>query len=74
MSDACPCAPPEGWWIITRAFGSAKRLPFAPAAQQERAHAGGDAHAQRADTSGFTNSIVSKIDRPAETDPPGELM
>ena len=32
MSDTCPWKPPEGWWIMTRAFGSAKRLPLVPAA------------------------------------------
>ena len=32
MSAAWPPAPPEGWWIITRLLGSAKRLPFVPAA------------------------------------------
>ncbi len=33
MSAAWPPAPPLGWWIITRLFGSAKRLPFVPAAR-----------------------------------------
>ena len=31
MSEAWPCAPPSGWWIITREWGSAERLPRAPA-------------------------------------------
>ncbi|MCY1378211.1 hypothetical protein D9M69_658260 [compost metagenome] len=30
MSVAWPWKPPSGWWIITREFGSAYRLPFAP--------------------------------------------
>ena len=30
MSDACPCAPPSGWWIMTSAFGRQIRFPFAP--------------------------------------------
>jgi hypothetical protein len=32
MSAVWPPAPPEGWWIITRLLGSAKRLPLVPAA------------------------------------------
>jgi hypothetical protein len=32
MSDAWPRKPPSGWWIITREFGKANRLPSAPAA------------------------------------------
>ena len=32
MSAACPRAPPQGWWSITREFGSALRLPGLPAA------------------------------------------
>ena len=32
MSVAWPCTPPSGWWIMMRACGSAKRLPFVPAA------------------------------------------
>ena len=31
MSVACPWAPPEGWWIMIRALGSANRLPLSPA-------------------------------------------
>ena len=30
-SVAWPWAPPSGWWIITSALGSARRLPFSPA-------------------------------------------
>ena len=30
-SVAWPWAPPSGWWIMTSAFGSARRLPFSPA-------------------------------------------
>ena len=29
--------PASGWWIMTRAFGSAVRLPFAPAASSRLA-------------------------------------
>ena len=32
-----PCAPPWGWWISTRALGSASRLPAAPAASSTAA-------------------------------------
>src|SRR5438094_577180 len=31
MSVAWPCTPPNGWWIMMRACGSANRLPRAPA-------------------------------------------
>ena len=30
MSVAWPCAPPDGWWIMISALGSAIRLPLAP--------------------------------------------
>src|SRR5438105_3202063 len=32
ISVACPWTPPNGSWIMIRAWGSAKRLPLAPAA------------------------------------------
>ena len=31
MSAAVPWAPPEGWCIMMRAWGSAERLPLVPA-------------------------------------------
>jgi len=31
MSAAVPCAPPHGWWIMMRLFGSEYRMPFVPA-------------------------------------------
>ena len=34
MSEAWPWAPPEGWWIMIRALGRAKRLPLVPAASR----------------------------------------
>ena len=34
ISVAWPWAPPEGWWIMISAWGSALRLPFAPAASR----------------------------------------
>ena len=32
MSDAVPCIPPQGWWMMIRAFGKANRFSLAPAA------------------------------------------
>jgi len=32
MSVACPWNPPEGWWIMMRAFGKANLGSLAPAA------------------------------------------
>ena len=40
MSVAWPWAPPEGWWTMIRAFGSAKRLPLRAGRQQQAAHRG----------------------------------
>ena len=34
MSDAVPCAPPDGWWIMMRECGSAERLPLRPPASR----------------------------------------
>ena len=34
MSLAWPRAPPLGWWIMMREFGSENRLPFVPAARR----------------------------------------
>ena len=34
MSAAVPWAPPEGWWIMIRAWGRALRLPLVPAARR----------------------------------------
>ena len=31
MSVAWPWKPPDGWWVMIRACGRAKRLPAAPA-------------------------------------------
>ena len=73
MSVAWPCAPPEGWWIMMREFGSAKRLPLAPAAIRNAPMlAAMPMHS--VETSGLMNCIVSKTDSPALTEPPGELM
>ncbi len=58
MSVDWPCAPPWGWWISTRLFGSTARLPGAPAARSTAAAE----HAwptQIVDTSEAMNSIVS---------------
>jgi hypothetical protein len=35
LAALCPsrtCAPPEGWWSMTMAWGSANRFPAAPPA------------------------------------------
>ena len=47
MSEACPWAPPQGWWMRMRELGSAKRLPVRARGQEHRAHGGGLAHADR---------------------------
>ena len=58
MSVAWPCAPPDGWWIMTREFGSAKRLPLAPAASRNAPMlAAMPMHS--VETSGLMNCIVS---------------
>jgi hypothetical protein len=58
---------------MMRELGSAKRLPLAPAASR-KAPMLAAIPMQSVDTSGLMNCIVSKIDRPALTEPPGELM
>ena len=35
MSDAVPWEPPDGWWIMIRAWGSALRFPLRPAASRK---------------------------------------
>ena len=58
LSVAWPWAPPDGWWIITREFGSASRLPLAPAiSRNEPMLAAMPMH--MVETSGLTNCIVS---------------
>ena len=47
MSTAWPETPPHGWWIRMREEGSATRLPVRPAGQEQRAHGGGLAEADR---------------------------
>jgi hypothetical protein len=37
MFVAWPWAPPIGWWIMMREFGSVVRLPLAPAARSTAA-------------------------------------
>eukprot|EP00418_Pyrodinium_bahamense_P087613 CAMPEP_0179074610 /NCGR_PEP_ID=MMETSP0796-20121207/33173_1 /TAXON_ID=73915 /ORGANISM="Pyrodinium bahamense, Strain pbaha01" /LENGTH=243 /DNA_ID=CAMNT_0020771835 /DNA_START=150 /DNA_END=881 /DNA_ORIENTATION=+ len=72
-SAACPCAPPNGWWIIIREFGRLLRLPFVPAASRKDPMDAANPK-QTVLTSHGMNCIVSKMAMPAETDPPGELM
>ena len=58
MSEAWPWNPPSGWWIITDEFGSAKRLPLAPAASRNAPiEAAMPTHS--VETSGLMNCIVS---------------
>ena len=54
-------------------FGSTKRLPLVP---EERSTAAMEAHSpmQMVDTSHLMKSMVSRMARPAVTEPPGELM
>ena len=35
MSDAMPCAPDDGWWIMMRLLGVAARLPCWPAVSRK---------------------------------------
>ena len=58
MSVACPDTPPDGWWIITRALGSAFRMPGAPAASSSEAIEQAWP-TQRVATGGWMNCIVS---------------
>ena len=73
MSEAMPRAPPEGWWIMIRALGSATRRPGSPAASRklpiEQAWP-----MHTVDTRGRMYFMVSWIAMPAVTTPPGELM
>ena len=57
-SAAWPCAPPSGWWIMMRAFGSDRRLPGAPAPSR-KAPMDAAVPKQTVDTSQGTNCIVS---------------
>ena len=58
---------------MMREFGSDRRLPFAPAINRnEPMLAAKPMH--MVETSGLMNCMVSKIDIPALTLPPGELM
>jgi hypothetical protein len=58
MSVAWPCTPPSGWWIMIRAWGSAKRLPLAPAARSQAAMLAA-CPMQMVETSGLTYCMVS---------------
>ena len=58
MSLDWPLKPPESWWIMIFAFGSAMRLPGAPAARS-RAPMLIATPTQIVDTSGLMNCIVS---------------
>ena len=73
ISVCWPCAPPDGWWMSTMEFGRHRRLPLAPL---DSSTAAIEAHSPRqmVDTSHLMKSIVSRMARPAVTEPPGELM
>ena len=58
---------------MTLAFGRTKRLPLAPA-DSKNAPMLAAMPMQSVETSGLMNCMVSKIDMPADTLPPGELM
>ena len=58
MSVACPCTPPSGWWIMMRAWGSAKRLPLAPAVSSSAPMLAAWPM-QMVETSGLTYCMVS---------------
>ena len=58
MSVAWPPAWPQGWWRRTRAWGSASRLPGAPAASSTAA-AEAACPKQMVVMSGLMNCIVS---------------
>jgi len=73
ISVACPCAPPNGWWIMISAFGNAKRLPFSPAVNKNEPIEAA-IPITMVWTSALIKFMVSKIARPAVTLPPGELM
>ena len=70
ISVCWPWAPPKGWWISTMEFGSTKRLPLVP---EERSTAAMEAHSpmQMVDTSHLMKFMVSRMPRPAVTEPPG---
>jgi hypothetical protein len=58
---------------MMREFGNENRLPLAPAASR-KAPIEAAIPVHSVDTSGLMKFMVSKIARPAETEPPGELM
>ncbi len=58
MSAAVPDEPPEGWWIMMREFGSAERLPSAPA-ESRNAPIEAAIPMQIVATGAFMNWIVS---------------
>ena len=72
MSDAVPCAPPDGWWTMIRALVSALRLPLVPAASRNWPI---DAAIpmQIVFIGARRCCMVSWIAMPLDTTPPGEL-
>ena len=72
MSTDWPCTPPWGWWISTRAFGSAVRMPGAPAASSTAA-ADAAWPTQVVATGGCRNVIVSGMANRPIMSPPGRV-
>ena len=73
ISLAGPLAPPLGWWIITRACGCIKRRPFSPAeSMMLPIDAANPVHI--VETGLFIDCMVSYIENPLVTYPPGLLM
>ena len=58
MSTDCPCAPPCGWWMRMREWGSVLRFPGAPAARSTAA-ADAACPTQVVSMSALTHCIVS---------------
>ena len=73
MSVDWPWAPPCGWWMRTRAFGSVYRSPGAPAASSTAA-AEAACPTHIVDTGDRRNCIVSWMANRAVMSPPGLLM
>jgi len=73
MSAVVPLYPPDGWCIMTVAWGNAYLLPGVPAARSKDPI---ELACPRTmvDTGAVMYCMVSYIERPADTEPPGELM
>ena len=72
MSVAWPWKPPDGWCTMIRLFGSEKRMPLAPAVRSSDP-AEAACPTQSVETGGRMYCMVSYIDRPEVTTPPGAV-